>query len=47
MKVNVWPYASKMKEITRLAKLDPPVVMTTEREAYDKSFALACHYFEG
>jgi hypothetical protein len=44
---TLWPLASVMSNMAPLAKVNPPVERTPEREAYDRAFALACRYSEG
>jgi hypothetical protein len=46
-KVVCYPMASVMSEMKPLLKVAPSEEMTPEREAYDRAFALACHYFRG
>jgi hypothetical protein len=36
-----------MSEMKPMSKVTPSEEMTLEREAYNKAFALMCHYFGG
>jgi len=44
---QIFPYASKMKEMKPIYKVEPLIEMSEERKACDKAFVLACHYFRG
>jgi hypothetical protein len=45
--LTVYPYASKMREMKPLSKVDPSVDQSEERKSCDKAFALACRYSGG
>jgi hypothetical protein len=47
MKEVCYPLASVMSEMKPMSKVTPSEEMTLEREAYNKAFALMCHYFGG
>jgi hypothetical protein len=44
---KVYPYASKMKELKPVYKVDPSTPMSEERRACDQAFALACRVSGG
>jgi len=44
---KVFSYASKMKELKPVYKVDPSQPMSEERRAYDQAFALACRFSGG
>jgi len=44
---KVYPYASKMKELKPVYKVDPSTSMSEERRVCDQAFALACRYSRG
>jgi len=44
---KVYAYASKMKELKPVYKVDPSTQMSKERRACDQAFALACRYSGG
>jgi hypothetical protein len=44
---KVYPYASEMKELKPIYKVDPSKPMSEERRACDQAFALACRFFGG
>jgi hypothetical protein len=45
--VTIFPYASGMKEMKPLLKVDPLAVASNERNACDMAFTLACQYSRG
>jgi hypothetical protein len=45
--VTIFPYASEMKEMKPLSKVDPLLVILDECKAYDRAFALASYYSGG
>jgi len=45
--VTVYPYASEVKEMKPLSKVDPSAAMSEERKLCDRAFALACRYSGG
>ena len=47
MEITVYPYASGMKEMKPLYKMDPLAVASDECKACDLAFALACRYSGG
>lgn len=44
---TVYPVASIMSEMSPLSRVTPPSKATPKRQACDRAFALACHYFRG
>jgi hypothetical protein len=44
---KVYPYASKMKELRPVYKVDASAPMSEERRVCDQAFALACRYSGG